>query len=432
MPMKRQLGSLAATGGMVLLGLLAAAPASATSIQLPLVHQVTQVSVLKPNGVAYDGYNDEVYVTSVGPPPRVYLYDGNDFVAKGAIDLPSDAEPGAIAFGPDGYLYVVDHAKDRIFRICPDCGDVTEITFPSSVQFITDYIDGYRSGPTLLDFGDSFSAGFLWFGGGFSMKVPMPDTITPNGGDILNDTAKPRQGRIQDEILMADAENNQIVRIGDTPTPAFLGTIHGLPGNPGLQPPRDLDVNPLNLNPSVSGPAIHPIFVAFPDLGILESLGPNGPWIQIQASGIGRPTQVSSDCTTIGATSFSQNLVTFFKQDEPKGSHCEDFVELLVKSLGGTTDAPVMGGSVKSYVDGKALIGVGYAEEHGRTAFSAKARMTKAKLTAGKLSKFKLRLPSAVGGELRRKHRAVVKVRIKIKAPTGQTTKVVRRVRIKT
>jgi hypothetical protein len=403
------------------------AAASAKSIQLPVVQQIGQKSVLKPNGIAYDSWNDVAYVTSVGPPPRVYLYDTETLAELGHVDLPADADPGSIDWGSDGYLYVIDHAQKRIFRICPECGDVQESRYLAAVHFATGYLDLYEAGPTLLDFGDSFSAGSLWIGAGFETRIDMPDTITPNGGDILNDTGKPKNGWIQDEMLVADANNNHLLRFSDAATPSLLGTI-ALPGNPGLQPPRDVDVNPLNLNSNVSASAIHQVFVAFPDLGLYESIGPNGPWSQIPATNIGRPTQVASDCETIGATSFSQNQVTFFRQNEPKGSHCEDLVELVL--YGGASSGQFKAG-LKAFVDANAGVRVigGAPGEHGQ-AYEAK-KLKKVKLTAGKVSKFKLALPAAIQSRLRSHRTVIFRAKIKLTSPTGQTAKVTRRIRVR-
>ncbi len=427
--MKRKPGTMAVVMGVTLVSLLAAGSASATSISLPVVKQIGQLSVPKPNGIAYDDYNGEAYVTSVGPPPRIYRYDirGEIPFEVGFTDLPAGTDPGSIDWGADGYLYVVDHAHDRIFRVCPECGDVQEAFHLPMASFITEFLDLYQAGPTALDFGDSFSAGGIWIGAGLETRIPLPDTITPNGGDILNDVGKVKKGRIQDELLFADANNNQVVRMSDTPVPGFLGTIGGLPGTPGIQPPRDLDVNPLNLNPNVNGAAIHPIFVPLPDLGLYESLGPNGPWMQVPATGIGRPTQVGSDCDTVGITSFSQNLVTFFKQDEPKGSHCEDFVELLLQPESGTP--LTLAGALKAYSDGKGRINLlpGLKDFSASTAKSKK----KLKLTAGRVTKFRAKLPAAVIGKLRRKGKAVVTVRVKLTNSLGQTARVSRGVRIR-
>jgi hypothetical protein len=427
--MTRKLGSLATLIAVALASLLAASGASARSLSLPVVRQVAQATVLKPNGVAYDKYFGEAWVSSVGPPPRLYAFSTTDFSPQGYINLPADSDPGSMAFGPDGYLYVIDHAHKRVFQVCTECGDFNVITFTSNVDFLTDYIDGYRSGPMLLDFGNGFSAGSIWSGAGFMSRFLLPDTITPNGGEILPDTAKPAKGRIPDEILIADAENNHLVGISDTPTPAVLGTISVLPGNPGLQPPRDVTVNPLNLNPNVAGPAIHPIYVAFPDLGIYESAGPTGPWTQIPATGIGRPTQVASDCDTVGATSFSQNLVTFFDVTQPKGSHCEDFVELLLKPGSG---APLtLAGGLEAYVTGggkiEAVLG---GSARSASAAESKSRK-KLRFTAGKVTKFKIKLPSAVAAVLRNKHKAIITVKIKVTGRTGQKATVIRRVRIR-
>jgi hypothetical protein len=427
--MMRKSGSLAAVIAVAIGSLLAASGASAKSLSLPVVHQIAQASVVKPNGVAYDRFAGEAWVSSVGPPPRLYAFSTTDFTPRGYISLPADSEPGSMAFGPDGYLYVIDHAHKRVFQVCTECGDFNVITFTSDVNFLTDYIDGYRSGPMLLDFGNSFSAGSIWSGAGFMSRILLPDTITPNGGGILPDIAKAAKGRISDELLIADAENNHLVGISDTPTPTVLGTISVLPGNPGLQPPRDVDVNPLNLNPNVGGPAIHPIYVAFPDLGLYESAGPTGPWIQIPTSNIGRPTQVASDCDTVGATSFSQNLVTFFDVTQPKGSHCEDFVELLLKPGSG---APrTFAGGLEAYVTGggkiEAVLG---GSARSASAAESKSRK-KLRLTAGKVTKFKIKLPSGVAAALRNKHKAIITVKIKVTGRTGQKATVIRRVRIR-
>lgn len=411
------------------MGLLAS---SASALAPPTIHQIAQAPVLRPNGVAYDPWNDEVWVSSVGPPPRLYFFDENSFLLpKGFIDLPADADPGSMEIGPDGYLYVIDHGKDRIFKICPDCGGIIDvITDPAGVSFLTGYINGYLLGPTVLDFGNSFGPGSVWFGPNFGMQWVLPDTITPNGGDILPDVARASNGRVQDEILFADADHNTIIRLSDSLPPRLLGTIGGLPGNPGIQPPRDLDVNPLNLNPNVLGPAIHPIFIPFPDLGIYTSIGPNGPWTHIPATGIDRPTQIASDCTTVGATSFNANLLTVFRIDPPKGSHCEDFVELLLRPESGT---PItLAGALKAYVDGSARLHAsgGAPGEHGQ-AYEARKKGKKLKLTAGKLTRFKVNLPSSVQARLRTHHKVIVRVKIRVTNRLGQKATVTRRVRIR-
>jgi hypothetical protein len=441
--MMRKPGSLAILIAAVVGIGLTAAPASAKSLRLPGIQQIAQASVPKPNGIAYDPYSDEVFVTSVGPPPRVYIYREKPFVHEvGFINLPEGTDPGAAAFGADGYLYVVDHTGERVLVIDPESGEVAQsLLTPPSVQFVTGYVQLYhltmQAARAVLDFGDSFSAGSIWYGSGFQQRLMMSDTITPNGGDLLTDIAKPSKGQISDELLIADAENNQLVRVSDSDTPAVLGTIGGLPGNPGLQPPRDLDINPLNLNTDVSGPALHPIYVPFPDLGVFESAGPNGPWIQIPSANIGRPTQVDSDCETVGATSFSQNLVTFFKQDQPKGSHCEDLVELLILAAPKQTTGESLGIQfalgIKAYVQahGKLDIlgGGGGARKQGASATEAKSKAKKVRLTAGRVTKVKLKLPSSVSAAVRAHRNATFKIRLRLTSPTGERAKVIRRIR---
>jgi hypothetical protein len=378
-----------------------------------------------------------VYVTSVGPPPRVYVYEETPLgpVEVGTIDLPSDSDPGSASFGEDGYLYVVDHAQQRIFVISPFSGRVVDTIGTPVVQFITGYIQLYHalvqaaratSAGALLDFGDGFSAGSVWSGLNFGMRLDMPDTITPNGGDLLI-TGKPAKGQIPDELLISDANNNQLVRVSDSATPSFLGTIGGLPGTPGLQPVRGIDVGPLNLNSDVLGIPVYPIYITIPDIGAFASAGPNGPWIQIPATGIGHPSQVGADCETIGISSFNPGVFTMFRKDEPKGSHCEELVEMRVKS----SVAGTFSGKLEAFVDGTARISAsGGAPGEHREAYAAKKRK-KLRLTAGRLTKFKFPLPAAVQAKLRAHKKVVVKVKIRLTSPAGETAKVIRKVKIR-
>jgi hypothetical protein len=427
----RKLGSLGVAGVIAVAMLLAADSALAIHIKPPAISQIGQATVAKPNGIAYDPYSDDIWVSSAGSPPGIDIFHGQASHPYKGVALPSDSEPGAIAWGPDDYVYVIDNAKKRVFKICPDCGSVDVITDPASVNFLTDYVNGYRAGPMLLDFGNSFGAGSIWFGPGFGMSLMMPDTITPNGGDILPDIAKPRKGRIVDQILIADAENNHLVRVSDTLPPTVIGTIGGLPGTGIFQVIRDVDVNPLNLNPNVTAPAIHPVFIANPQLGgIFMSLSPSGPWSEVPGTGVGQPAQVASDCDTLGATSFGQNLVTWWRIDPPKDSHCEDFVELLLSPKSG---APLtFAGQLKAYVDGGGQLEAifGKAAKQSASAIAAK-KGKRLSLTAGKLTKFKLPLPSGLAAALRSNHKAVFTVKIHVTSPTGRSATVARHVRIK-
>src|SRR5688500_11529915 len=108
----------------------AAAPAQAQVIVGPVI------SLAKPTDIAYDPWEPDVYVSNVGPPPRIYVFDEDSGGLLDFFDLPSDADPGAIAFDPDGYLWVVDNTHNRTFIIDVETGQIVDtLAIPSTLNF---------------------------------------------------------------------------------------------------------------------------------------------------------------------------------------------------------------------------------------------------------------------------------------------------------
>jgi hypothetical protein len=412
---------------------------------------VTQISIQKPTGVEYDPYTPHVWITQVGPPPAIQVWhvneDGSaDF--EHLIPLPSDSDPGDIYYDYEDDVFVVqDHARNRYFEVCPECGSVREFPLIQHIDFASGAQYGFHSW-VMTDFGNGTSAGSLLYGDNFTSKLQFGDTITPNGVSLLTGLSKIAGSQIPSQYVVIDAQNNDVINVSDTPTPQVLGSEPGPPGASGLKPPRDIDVDPVNLNPDPLGVARHLVLVPVPDLGnVYASLNGTGPWQPISSTPFGRPTRVASSCEAIGVTDFTNNVVTIFNEKPPKTSECEGLADLIIGSGGGgapLTDNGKFVIGLKAYADangGAKADFNAFLGQHRRLARAAtldrkvSTGTKKVKLRAGRITRLKLKLSrsarSAVFAALQRRHKVTGKLTLRVKTPSGRKFKLSQGIRIR-
>jgi hypothetical protein len=433
----------------VALGLFAI-PAAASAVQ-----PVEQLTVVKPTGMSFDPYSPHVFITQVGPPPGVQVWheneDGSD-VFEHFIPLPADSDPGDIYYDSEDDVFVVqDHAKPRLFEIDADSGAVQIIDLSAPIKFATGIQYGFDNW-VMTDSGTGGSPGSLFYGAGFTSQLQFGDSIAPNGVALLTGTKPVKHSSIPSEFLVIDSQNNDLIEVSDAKTPAVIGTKPGPPGAGGLKPPRDIAVDPLNLNSNPLGAATHLVLVPVPDLGnVYAARNGTGTWQAISSTPFGRPTRVDADCEHIGVTDFTNNVVTIFNDKPPEKAECEDIVDLIV---GGGSGAPLTAGGqfkvgIKAFVDAggdvNASFGVGgfatkraFARGAGRAVLAKKAtsRSKKVHLTAGKLTKVKLKFSghakSALFAALQQRHKAVGTLKLRVKTASGRKATVKQKIRIRT
>jgi hypothetical protein len=410
-----------------------------------------QIIIPKPTGVAYDPYSPHVWITQVGPPPGIQVWHENadgSVTFEHFIPLPSDSDPGDIYYDYQGDEFIVqDHAQNRHFHVNPESGTVGVHVLPGSVQFATGLQYGFHSW-VMTDFGNGTSAGSLLYGPDFGSKLQFGDLIAPNGVALLTGLAKIKAAQIPSEYVVIDAENNDVINVSDTATPAVTGSEPGPPGAGGLKPPRDIAVDPVNLNPDPFGVARHLVLVPVPDLGnVYASLNGTGPWQPISSTPFGRPTRVAATCDTIGVTDFTNNVVTLFNEKPPKNSQCEDIVDLII---GGGSGAPLTNAgkfavSMKSFVDGNGNMQAdfnAFLTQHrllrgssSRLARKASTGNRKVRLQAGRVTKVNLKLGrrarAAVFAALQHRHRLKGTLTLRLKTPSGRKVKLSKPIRIR-
>ncbi|MDQ2938985.1 MAG: hypothetical protein M3R23_00470 [Actinomycetota bacterium] len=414
----------------------------------------TQITVPKPTGVAFDPYSPHVFIPQVGPPPGVQVWHQNDDGSadfEALIPLPADSDPGDIYYDSEDDTYIVqDHAKDRYFEVCANCGSVTVHDLAVNIQFATGIAYGYNNW-VMSDFGDGTSAGSLFYGPGFTSQLLFGDTIVPNGVALLTGTGPVKHGNIPSEFLVIDAQNNGLVEVSDAKTPAVIGTEPGPPGAGGLKPARDVAVDPVNLNSNPLAAATHLVLVPVPDLGnVYASRNGTGTWQAISSTAFGRPTRVDADCEHIGVTDFTNNVVTIFNEKPPKKSECEDIVDLIVGAGSGAplTAAGQFKVGIKAFVDAGGDVNASFSvggfatkrafgrgAERAVLAKKATSRSKKVRLTAGKLKKVKLKFSghakSALFAALQQRHKAVGTLKLRVKTASGRKATVKQRIRIR-
>jgi hypothetical protein len=439
----------------VALGLFAL-PAAAGAVQ-----PVEQITITKPTGLSFDPYSPRVFITQVGPPPGIQIWheneDGSD-VFEHFIPLPADSDPGDIYYDSEDDVFAVqDHAKPRLFVIDADSGAVLQIIDLSApIKFATGIQYGYNNW-VMTDSGTGGSPGSLFYGAGFTSQLQFGDSIAPNGVALLTGTKPVKHSSIPSEFLVIDSQNNDLIEVSDAKTPAVIGTEPGPPGAGGLKPPRDIAVDPLNLNSDPLAAATHLVLVPVPDLGnVYAARNGTGTWQAISSTPFGRPTRVDADCEHIGVTDFTNNAVTIFNEKPPKKAGCEDLVTFTLPrhfSIGGEPAGGfVTAVYVKSFVDGKGKmtmgvhLGVGFrldrtgagslAGRRGPLARNVTSRARKVHLKAGRVSKVNLKFSghasSALFAALQQRHKAIGTLKLRVKTPSGRKATVKQRIRIRT
>jgi hypothetical protein len=434
---------------MLGISLLAPAGLSALDVNLPKAQLIQQVGVEKPSDLVYDPFSPHAYVLSKGPPPSVMKYRrqlNGPWVLEDQLELPPGSDPQNIDArrAPSGLLVglvVTDPGRRKILNIDPkNFAIATELDFPPAFGFPTGIADGFET-EVAADFGlvtlTTSQPGSLWFPGpDFSSRLPFGDSIHPNGVSLLPDTAKPQKGVIQSDFLIVDAGNGSLLRVDDATIPSLIETLPGPPGAGGLNPPRDVAVVPLNLNPNPNQAGIYPIYVPVPQLDqVFQSPGPGGPWAPLFPQPIEAPVRADASCDSLAVTRFNDNLVDIFALQAPKGSICAEIAQLFAK--GAVTKGGKLPVEVKAYLTATAaklraiFTGGGSSKSAGASGASASAVRSRAKkvdLEAGTVDKVKVQFsPGAIAilaEALQNRGRLKGKLKLEVTSPAGEKTTV--------
>ena len=102
--------------------------------------------------------------------------------------LPAGADPSFIDWDWDGHLVIGDDANEEYLYYDDETGELVDHEpYGIGTQLAsTGFVQAFQ-GDVTSDFGDGFSAGGLWYGPGFGMHLPLADTQTPNGIDLVPD-----------------------------------------------------------------------------------------------------------------------------------------------------------------------------------------------------------------------------------------------------
>jgi hypothetical protein len=446
---------LISAAAAVAVSLLAPAGSSAASAQpsgdgaLPVVFPVQQIGVPRPSDLTFDPY-DNAYVISKGPPPRVIAYDVAPF------DLPFWVEGKQVELPPGTDPQTIDHfsGEEQDFLVITDPGRrkflyldavtlaiLDERDFPPGFEYPGGTAQGFKT-QVAADFGlvtlTTSVPGSLWYPSpDFSSRLAFGDSIHPQGVDILPDSDRPQDSEVPSEFVVIDAESSRLYEISDAVMPDFIGKVPVVPGAGGVNPPRDVAVSPLNLNPNPNEAGVHPIYIPVPDFGqVYQSADRFGPWSETLQKTTGRPVRVDASCDSLAFTDFSNNLVNVYALQPVEGSICAEIAQLSAK--GAVTEGGKLPAEVKAYLTPTAAelraafkAGGGSsksARASGASASAVRSRAKKLDLEAGSVDKVKLKFsPGAVANlaeALQNRGRLKGKLKLEVTGPTGEKTTV--------
>ncbi len=430
--------------------MLAPARASAGS-NFPFFNgPIQNVPVTDPQDVVYDYYGDFAWVLSRGVPPTIRHYeihgDGRwEFI--GDTNLGPTDDPTFIDWTEDGDLVVGDDEHGEYLFFDAGTGEyLGSEPYGVGTEFLNGLANAFFAS-VVSDFGTDSEPGSLWIGShrSFLMELAFGDQIHPNGVDLLPDYRKAKLRKlIVSLILLIDAQNSDILELSDSADPQVLDTLPGPPGATGAFPPRDIVVFPINWQANDLKPARHVVGVPDPSLHrIYLSEGPDGPWALAYQKDLGRPVRMDANCKQAAATYFDADVVRIFRLRSPRGSECEELVDVVATGGGGSA----FGLALKPYFDGSASTRISFAlpgrdaddKRVGTSAARAATRVRTGakslKVTAGHIKHFRLRLsPRAarrLAAALSQYHHVGGTIKVRVRNHAGRKAVVKRRIRLR-
>jgi hypothetical protein len=449
--------ALISAAGALAISLLVPAGSSAASAQpsgdvtLPVTFPVQQIGVPRPSDLVFDPY-DNAYVISKGPPPRVIAYDvaPSDlpvWVEGQQVELPPGTDPQTIDYfsgeeGQSDFLVITDPGRRKFLYLdAVTLAILDERDFPPGFEYPGGTAEGFKT-QVAADFGlvtlNTSVPGSLWSPApAFPSQLPFGDSIHPNGVDLLPDSDEPQDSEVPSEFLVIDAESSRLYEISDAVMPDIIGKVPVVPGAGGVNPPRDVAVSPLNLNPNPNEAGVHPIYIPVPNFGqVFQSADRFGPWSETLQKTTGRPVRVDASCDSIAFTDFSNDLVNIYAVQAPPGAVCVEIAQLFAKGAvteGGKLPVEVKASLYSTAAELRAAFKAGggsgkSGRAGGASASAVRSRAKKVDLEAGSVDKVKLKFsPGAIANladALQDRGRLKGKLKLEVTSPAGEKTTV--------